>query len=121
MFFFYIFRNSYFGQNLDGNAYSILPSNFKFFRPEESSLSVAAVAVAASSNQLNSYDNLMNTYQNLVQQPSSAVVATLSTSDCNSSSSMSLVGLNSGIGARECTACGQIYDYELEKDLRGCK
>lgn len=99
--------------------YSNLPNNFTFIRPEDPNL-VAAVAVA--SNQQNSYENLMNTYQNLVQQPSAVIAAaTLSSNNCNplSTSSVSLTGLNGGIGARECTACGHIYDYELEKDLRG--
>lgn len=111
-------RSNYFGQGFDANPYSILPNNFTFLRHEEPSLSVAAVAVAAAGQQ-NSYDNLMNTYQNLVQQQQPMAVS--ATTLTLPSSSISLTSLNGGIGARECTACGQIYDYELEKDLRGCR
>ncbi|KAI1716431.1 GATA zinc finger domain-containing protein [Ditylenchus destructor] len=78
------------------DTYSLLPNNFATFRQEESSMANICS---------NPYD-FMHTYQNLVQQqPNSAIIQAHSLPPTTD---------------RECTACGQIYDYELAKDIRGC-
>uniref|UniRef100_A0A915CNP3 Uncharacterized protein n=1 Tax=Ditylenchus dipsaci TaxID=166011 RepID=A0A915CNP3_9BILA len=51
----------------------------------------------------------MNTYQNLVQQPNNPLVAV------HNHLSQAIQPAD-----RECTSCGQLFDYELAKDIRGC-
>lgn len=105
-------------------TYPLLPCGLDSFREahtqdEAQLLSSANAATATSLIAANSYDNFMSTYQTLVhhqQQPQQQQEPVQ-----QSHSHQLTLSTLSGLSDRQCTSCGDIYDYELAKDLRGCR
>lgn len=109
----YIFdlRTTYFAQ--PDQTYSLLPGNFTTFRQPQQPHDDQLLAA-----NLTHYDNFMSTYQTLVhnqQQPQQ-----LSNGNNNAQQQQQQVTI-SLVSDRECTSCGQIFEYDLPKDLRGCR
>lgn len=109
---FNILRTMYFAQP-DQTTYSLLPSNFTTLRQTHQLQEDQLLTT-----NLTHYDNFMSTYQTLVhnqQQPQQH-----NNNTTNAQQQQVALSLE-GLSERECTSCGQIFDFELPKDLRGCR
>lgn len=71
---------------------------------------------------LTHYDNFMSTYQTLVHDQQQQQQQPHQHNNIINNLQQQQISLSlSELSERECTSCGQIFDYQLSKDLRGCR